>query len=236
MSEKFPPLEDQNIDFISNDKKEDDTDFLKREAEIVGDEFKTEQDDGILGTEASPAKDDDEIRDFEEQFPDINSTNGEVTSDNNGSTMIPSSEDNGNEGDDFSKFEGAPVNQSKESVKEDRSEVVDQWKQRRAVEIHEKDLKDEESKKELQDEAVKHIDNFYDSYNKKKEQQLEDATKDAEAFLKKRDEFFGQDNTTWDRALQLINQDDADIIGGRDRSKFKEILLRLKGNAKAPGA
>ncbi|QHS73471.1 clathrin light chain CLC1 [Saccharomyces paradoxus] len=234
MSEKFPPLEDQNIDFTSNDKKEDDTDFLKREAEIVGDEFKTEQDEDILERDASPAKGDDEIKDFEEQFPDINSTNSGVSNDQYGS--VPSSNDNGEEDDEFSKFEGAPVNQSTESVNEDRSEVVDQWKQRRAVEIHEKDLKDEELKRELQDEAVKHIDNFYDSYNKKKEQQLEDAAKEAEAFSKKRDEFFGQDNTTWDRALQLINQDDADIIGGRDRSKFKEILLRLKGNAKAPGA
>lgn len=233
MSEKFPPLEDQNIDFTPNDKKDDDTDFLKREAEILGDEFKTEQDD-ILETEASPAKDDDEIRDFEEQFPDINSANCAVSSDQNGSATVSSGNDNGEADDDFSTFEGA--NQSTESVKEDRSEVVDQWKQRRAVEIHEKDLKDEELKKELQDEAIKHIDDFYDSYNKKKEQQLEDAAKEAEAFLKKRDEFFGQDNTTWDRALQLINQDDADIIGGRDRSKFKEILLRLKGNAKAPGA
>ncbi|AJS05348.1 AQG_2a_G0021800.mRNA.1.CDS.1 [Saccharomyces cerevisiae] len=233
MSEKFPPLEDQNIDFTPDDKKDDDTDFLKREAEILGDEFKTEQDD-ILETEASPAKDDDEIRDFEEQFPDINSANGAVSSDQNGSATVSSGNDNGEADDDFSTFEGA--NQSTESVKEDRSEVVDQWKQRRAVEIHEKDLKDEELKKELQDEAIKHIDDFYDSYNKKKEQQLEDAAKEAEAFLKKRDEFFGQDNTTWDRALQLINQDDADIIGGRDRSKFKEILLRLKGNAKAPGA
>lgn len=70
--------------------------------------------------------------------------------------------------DDFSTFEGAPANQSTESVKEDRSEVVDQWKQRRAVEIHEKDLKDEELKKELQDEAIKHIDDFYDSYNKRR--------------------------------------------------------------------
>ncbi|CAD6626621.1 XXYS1_4_G0036980.mRNA.1.CDS.1 [Saccharomyces cerevisiae] len=235
MSEKFPPLEDQNIDFTPNDKKDDDTDFLKREAEILGDEFKTEQDD-ILETEASPAKDDDEIRDFEEQFPDINSANGGVSSDQNGSATVPSGNDNGEADDDFSTFEGAPANKSTESVKEDRSEVVDQWKQRRAVEIHEKDLKDEELKRELQDEAIKHIDDFYDSYNKKKEQQLEDAAKEAEAFLKKRDEFFGQDNTTWDRALQLINQDDADIIGGRDRSKFKEILLRLKGNVKAPGA
>ncbi|CAI4063685.1 hypothetical protein SUVZ_07G3960 [Saccharomyces uvarum] len=234
MSEKFPPLEDENVDFTANDKKEDDTSFLRREAEIVGDEFKTEQDDEILENEASPA--DDEIKDFEEQFPDINSANDEIANDQNGSTVVPSSNGNGDESDDFSKFEIVPANQSTESTKEDRAEVVDQWKQRRATEIHQKDVKDEESKKELQDEAVKHVDKFYDSYNKKKEQQLEDASKDAEAFLKKRDEFFGQDNTTWDRVLQLINQDDADIIGSRDRSKFKEILLRLKGNAKAPGA
>ncbi|KOG99654.1 clathrin light chain CLC1 [Saccharomyces eubayanus] len=234
MSEKFPPLEDENVDFTANDKKEDDTSFLRREAEIVGDEFKTEQDDEILENEASPA--DDEIKDFEEQFPDINSANGEIPNDQNGSTVAPTSNDNGDESDDFSEFESVPANQSTESTKEDRSEVVDQWKQRRATEIHQKDVKDEESKKELQDEAVKHVDKFYDSYNKKKEQQLEDASKDAEAFLKKRDEFFGQDNTTWDRVLQLINQDDADVIGSRDRSKFKEILLRLKGNSKAPGA
>ena len=106
MSEKFPPLEDQNIDFTPNDKKDDDTDFLKREAEILGDEFKTEQDD-ILETEASPAKDDDEIRDFEEQFPDINSANGAVSSDQNGSATVPSGNDNGEADDDFSTFEGA---------------------------------------------------------------------------------------------------------------------------------
>ncbi|EJS43550.1 clc1p [Saccharomyces arboricola H-6] len=236
MAEKFPPLEDQNIDFTSNDKKEDDTDFLKREAEIVGDEFKTEQDEGLLETEASPANDDEEIKNFEEQFPDVNTTNGGIANDQNGTTVVPSSNKNGDEDEDFSEFEGAPANQSTEAVHEDRSEVVDQWKQRRALEIHEKDLKDDESKKALQDEAIKHVDNFYDSYNKKKEQQLEDAAKDAEDFLKKRDEFFGQENTTWDRVLQLINQDDADTVGGRDRSKFKEILLKLKGNAKAPGA
>ncbi|CAI4062677.1 hypothetical protein SKDZ_07G4100 [Saccharomyces kudriavzevii ZP591] len=236
MSEKFPALEDQSINFTSNDKKEDDTDFLKREAEIVGDEFKTEQDEDILETDASSARRDNEIRDFEEQFPDINSTNGGIADDQNGSTVIASINEKGDEDEDFSKFEGAPADPNTKSVEEDRSEVVDQWKQRRAVEIHEKDLEDEASKKKLQDEAVKHVDKFYDSYNKRKEQQLEAAAKDAEAFLKRRDEFFGQDNTTWDRVLQLINQDDADVIGGRDRSKFKEILLRLKGNAKAPGA
>ncbi|CAI7138123.1 BEM_collapsed_G0022600.mRNA.1.CDS.1 [Saccharomyces cerevisiae] len=197
MSEKFPPLEDQNIDFTPNDKKDDDTDFLKREAEILGDEFKTEQDD-ILETEASPAKDDDEIRDFEEQFQ-------------------------------ISTPQMAQSRAIKMVVL--LYLVVMTMARQMMIFPHSK-----VPIRELQDEAIKHIDDFYDSYNKKKEQQLEDAAKEAEAFLKKRDEFFGQDNTTWDRALQLINQDDADIIGGRDRSKFKEILLRLKGNAKAPGA
>lgn len=95
MSEKFPPLEDENVDFTANDKKEDDISFLRREAEIVGDEFKTEQDDEILENQASPA--DDEIKDFEEQFPDINSANGEIANDQNGSTVVPSSNDNGDE-------------------------------------------------------------------------------------------------------------------------------------------
>lgn len=53
---------------------------------------------------------------------------------------------------------------------------------------------------------------------------MEDAAKEAEAFLKKRDEFFGQDNTTWDRALQLINQDDADIIGVETGLSLKKFF------------
>ncbi|CCH59480.1 hypothetical protein TBLA_0B06570 [Henningerozyma blattae CBS 6284] len=95
----------------------------------------------------------------------------------------------------------------------------------------------QKTKKKLQDAAIKHVDEFYESYNNKKEQQLKQVREEAEKFLKERDEFFNQENTTtWDRALQLINVDDADIVGGRDRSKFKEILLKLKGNANAPGA
>ncbi|QLG74453.1 hypothetical protein HG535_0G03360 [Zygotorulaspora mrakii] len=111
------------------------------------------------------------------------------------------------------------------------------WKEKRQAEIEEKDASDEQERKELKEEAVKHIDDFYDNYNRKKEQQLETVRREAEEFLKKKDNFFSQDNTTtWDRALQLINEDDADILGGRDRSKFKEILQRMKGNTNAPGA
>ncbi|AQZ11195.1 CLC1 (YGR167W) [Zygosaccharomyces parabailii] len=115
--------------------------------------------------------------------------------------------------------------------------AIAEWQAKRETEIAERDAADAEAKKELKEEAVKHIDDFYDNYNRKKAQQLEDVRKEAEEFQKSRDEFSSQEGTTtWDRVLQLINEDDADQVAGRDKSKFKEILQRLKGNAAAPGA
>lgn len=51
MADKFPELEDESVqdNFVANDG--DDTDFLRREAEILGDEFKTEQDSELLTQE-----------------------------------------------------------------------------------------------------------------------------------------------------------------------------------------
>lgn len=115
--------------------------------------------------------------------------------------------------------------------------AVAEWKEKREAQIEARDKADREAKERLQEEAVKHIDDFYENYNRKKSQQLETVKKESEEFLKKKNEFFSQENTTtWDRVLQLINEDDADVLGGRDRSKFKEILQRLKGNTSAPAA
>lgn len=115
--------------------------------------------------------------------------------------------------------------------------AVAEWREKRQTQIEARDKADREAKERLQEEAVKHIDDFYENYNRKKSQQLETVKKESEEFLKKKNEFFSQENTTtWDRVLQLINEDDADVLGGRDRSKFKEILQRLKGNTSAPAA
>lgn len=115
--------------------------------------------------------------------------------------------------------------------------AVEEWERKREAQIESRDQEDREAKEKLREEAVKHIDDFYENYNRKKAQHLETVKQESEEFLKKKNEFFSQENTTtWDRVLQLINQDDADVLGDRDRSKFKEILQRLKGNANAPGA
>lgn len=210
MSEKFPPLENENDDLVAD--LDNSTDFLKREAEVLGDEFKTEQDAELLDDVHETVS-----SDAEQKYPEASEVNEAV---------VDAAQSNLDE--DFGEMH--------QSVSEDRSQYVEEWKQKREADIKEKDAKEAEAKKKLQEDAIKHIDDFYETYNKKKEQQIDVTTKEAEEFLKNRDQFFSQDNTTWDRVLQLINVDDADVIGGRDRSKFKEILQRLKGKAGVPGA
>lgn len=210
MSEKFPPLENNDSDLVAN--LDNSTDFLKREAEVLGDEFKTEQDAELL--------DDGSLSDF---------NNDNAAKDNEDATV----QENLNTSESYDDFGDM---QQSTTTAEDRSHVVQEWKTKRDNEIREKDEAELEAKKKLQDEAIKYIDDFYDNYNKKKEQHISTTKKEAEEFLKERDQFFSQDNTTWDRVLQLINVDDADVIGGRDRSKFKEILLKLKGKTGVPGA
>lgn len=210
MSEKFPPLENNDSDLVAN--LDNSTDFLKREAEVLGDEFKTEQDAELL--------DDGSLSDF---------NNDNAAKDNEDAAV----QENLNTSESYDDFGDM---QQSTTTAEDRSHVVQEWKTKRDNEIREKDEAELEAKKKLQDEAIKYIDGFYDNYNKKKEQHISTTKKEAEEFLKERDQFFSQDNTTWDRVLQLINVDDADVIGGRDRSKFKEILLKLKGKTGVPGA
>lgn len=213
MSEKYPALDDDQVDIDTN--AVDETDFLKREAEVLGDEFKTEQDADLLNEAADETA---------SAVPE---------------TVEAAPED---EDDEFSTMQtsttSAPVDTPSGNglSNPDAEKIIQEWKQRSAEEIAKRDTDLDKAKTELQDEAVKNIDAFYETYNTKKEQQIESTRKEAEAFLKERDEFFAQDNTTWDRVLQLINLDDAAVVGGRDRTKFKEILQRLKGKTEAPGA
>ena len=116
------------------------------------------------------------------------------------------------------------------------SQAIKNWRERRELEIAERDQAEDKAKLELQEEAARHIDDFYENYNIKKQHGIEETKAEAEKFLKQTNGFASQDITLWDKVLQLINIEDADIVEDRDRSKFKEILLRLKGNASAPGA
>ncbi|SCU82603.1 LAME_0C02014g1_1 [Lachancea meyersii CBS 8951] len=216
MAEKFPPLENDTFEPESTSGQQE-TDFLKREAELLGDEFKTEEDSEFLQN-----ADEDDFGDFEE-----------VPARAHTDSAAAESQKNDFIGEDHQQSDSQ---NSSASLQAEDSQVIAEWEETRDREISERDTAQEEAKTKLQEEAVKHMDDFYDSYNRKKEQQLKTTRAEAEKFLKERQEFATQDNTTWDRVLQLINVDDADLVNGRDRSKFKEILLKVKGNPNAPGA
>lgn len=180
----------------------------------------------------------DTVKDFEEQFPDVDAVPA-------GAIVEPQDEDDEPQinvaevypdidqpSDQYVEQEPQP----EQYTYSEPSVAVSQWQERRELEISDADRRNEQEKIELQEDAVKHIDEFYENYNKKKQQQLDQVKTEAENFLKQRDEFQQQDNTTWDRILQLINEDDSSTVGGRDRSKFKEILKNLSGKPNVPGA
>ncbi|CDO96079.1 unnamed protein product [Kluyveromyces dobzhanskii CBS 2104] len=225
MADKFPELEDDLVQdgFVSENN--DETDFLRREAEILGDEFKTEQDSDILSKDESDSKtagtsvnEADAIAAASYKPQDVDE--------------VPESFQEEDDDDEF----GEPQSTSVEPAARGTSDAVKDWQARRELEISERDQAEDQAKADLQEEAAKHIDDFYENYNIKKHQGIEQTQKEAEEFLSKTHNFASQDSTVWDKALQLINLEDADIVDGRDRSKFKEILQRLKGNKSAPGA
>lgn len=166
-------------------------------------------------------------------FEDENLSNGTVDhdlSENADGENVNYEQREENDEDDFSAPQSAVSSGG-------NSNAIEEWREKRQADIAQRDAADDKAKSELQEEAVNYIDDFYDNYNRKKAQNLETVKNETEEFMKEKEAFFSQENTTtWDRVLQLINEDDADVLGGRDRSKFKDILQRLKGNSSAPGA
>lgn len=199
---------------MSSDELIDDTEFLQREQELMGDEFKTEQDNELLFDQDLEPEEEEEQQQQQQEHVDHH--------------------------EDTVVEESSPVNKdtsvNEASVMNSQADqIVSEWKSKFEQDILERDKKTQSEKEELQKSAMQFIDEFYDHYNSTKQDKLQKTKLQNDKFIEERDSFLQQDNTIWDRAIQLINLDDSDVVGGRDRSKFKQILLKLKGNTNAPG-
>lgn len=203
---------------MSSDELVDDTEFLQREQELMGDEFKTEQDNELLFDQ--DLEQEQETKDTATSFDETGKIDNQVDNDQDDLTDLINN--------DTSVNEATVMNNEAEKI-------ISDWKTNYESDIAQRDEKANLENNELQEAAIKFIDNFYDKYNATKEEKLESIKLQNDKFIEERDSFFQQDNTIWDRALQLINLDDSDVVGDRDRSKFKQILLKLKGNVNAPG-
>lgn len=210
MADKFPALDQEFNDAAAT---ETDTDFLAREQELLGNEFQTANDkEGIVESE------DDEINDFKEQYPEVGDEPEPVA--------------NGNEQEE--EFEGFGNQVSNSADTSGVSKHLEEWKERRDLEISERETANSKKKEEIVNKARETIDDFYDNYNSKKEKHSKDVLKEQEDFLEKRDGFLKR-GTLWDRVNELVGEV-GEVGGEKDKTRFKGLLTKLKGNENVPGA
>lgn len=114
------------------------------------------------------------------------------------------------------------------------SPAIKEWRQKQRLEIERRDEVSEAKKSETREKAKRAIDDFYEDYNTKKDDIIAKTQEEEKSFIAERDENVGV-GSVWDQAAKLVDTNDMGG-SGRDKSRFKELLLSLRGDANAPGA
>lgn len=202
---------DDFIDFSNEDSGAAD-DFLTREKALLGDdakEFETSEDAKI---KSEP----DEISEFKASFPAIDTSVPDTTS-----SQPEASE---------------PIFSSGvKSLSLEDSQAVQEWRERQALEIQRRDQLSESKRQETRETAKAAIDDFYENYANKKDALIEQVRADEKTFIEERDNSVV--GTTWDRIAKLIDTSNKGAKSdAHDKSRFRDVIVSLKGNADAPGA
>ncbi|KAH3676058.1 hypothetical protein WICMUC_002355 [Wickerhamomyces mucosus] len=197
MADKFPEISSE----VQIDQEEGD--FLAREKAALGEdatEFQTDQDNEYLNEDK-----DDELKKFEQKFPDVEEDEQQEQIPTNGSAPNQQQQQ---EEEEFDKPVFNPPSTESDAVKE--------WRKRYELEISQRDENDAKKSKETKEAAEKQLDDFYQSYNEKKDESIEAGKKAEEEFLAKRDEFYAEGDV-WSRSLGLVK----DL---KPNQRFKELL------------
>jgi len=119
----------------------------------------------------------------------------------------------------------------------DEPDVIREWRERRDLAIQHRDEVSSERKEKTVTEAQKAIDEFYDNYNNKKEKAVARTQKEAQEFLAGRDDTTAG-GTSWERIAKLVDLGKGGKAagGGAGKERFRELLLSLRKDEKAPGA
>ncbi|EWC46977.1 hypothetical protein DRE_03739 [Drechslerella stenobrocha 248] len=232
----FPSIEDfdDGVTAPTGGPIDDADDLFSRERALLGtdaDQFSASQfpaldDDDLLGggggddVLASSAS-----HKFESSFPDLIADNEAVGP---GGTIT---------GTSAPYMPGVPnTNFPSTSLSDEEPEVIKQWRERQQLEIQRRDELSESRKQETVDKARAAIDDFYDNYNSKKDKSIEQTRAEAEEFLASR-ENTSAGGTSWERIAKLVDLSDKAVkSGSSDKSRFRELLVSLRKDEKAPGA
>ncbi|KAF6763005.1 clathrin light chain [Ephemerocybe angulata] len=130
-----------------------------------------------------------------------------------------------------SAFSSTPI--LTQQIPEEEPEVIREWKEKQRAEIEAREAKAKNRRQDIISQAERSIDEFYEEYAKKKERNIGE-NKDHEAeFLQKQTDSLAS-GTTWERICDLIELQNsqsktlARTGGTTDLTRFKEVLLRLK--------
>ncbi|OBT45783.1 hypothetical protein VE00_03870 [Pseudogymnoascus sp. WSF 3629] len=237
MADRFPSLEEFDSGAQTESKGEANfdvsspagDDFLSRERAVLGEDatqFASKNDkaafvddddeDDLLGGGNNGGE---EVTEFQNNYPDVNATDnfgptgGAITSSNYPSSYTPQSN-------------------------EPEPEVVREWRERRDLALQDREEKSEQKKAETIKDAQQNIDDFYDNYNQKKEKTVAQTRREAAEFLANREDT-SAGGTSWERIAKLVDLSGKGTKGGASgtgKEKFRELLLNLKKDEKAPGA
>ncbi|KAG5437313.1 hypothetical protein PCK2_001009 [Pneumocystis canis] len=115
------------------------------------------------------------------------------------------------------------------------SESYREWRRQQEADIEKRDQQNQLKKEERIEAAKKAIENFYETYHKKKKEKIRKAREKQEGLLSDRDNNIS--GTLWERVIKLLNlSDNSSDLEDNNLSKFKELLLSLEKDPHAPGA
>lgn len=124
------------------------------------------------------------------------------------------------------------------AAEEEEPEVIKQWRERRDLALQDRSEKSDARKEETVKAAEQNIDDFYENYNSKKEKSIAQTRREAEEFLNSREDT-SAGGTSWERIAKLVDLSGKGAKGGASgtgKEKFRELLLSLRKDEKAPGA
>lgn len=115
--------------------------------------------------------------------------------------------------------------------------MIKEWRAKRDAEIARRDEISAEKKAETIKKAQQDIDDFYEEYNNKKEKGIAQTRREAEEFLSNIDDTTAG-GTSWERIAKLVDLSGKGVAGGASgtgKERFREVLLSLRKDEKAPG-
>ena len=121
---------------------------------------------------------------------------------------------------------------------EEEPQVIREWRERRDMALQHRAEVAAEKKEKTVKAAQTSIDEFYENYNNKKDKTIAQTRKEADEFLANRDDTTAG-GTSWERIAKLVDLSGKGAKGGAagtGKEKFRELLMNLRKDEKAPGA